>query len=190
MNAIQQAFQSIPRSEFLPEDVRENALENRPLPIGYGQTNSQPSTVRAMLNWLDVQPGDNVLDVGSGSGWTTALLAYLAGDTGKVEAVEIVPELVAFGRDNCRRLGIQNISFHQAEEQIGWPQGAPYNRILTSASARELPTQLLAQLKAGGASKMIIPVKDEILEIGVGENSEFHIIHHPGFIFVPLQPFY
>lgn len=189
MNAIERAFQDVPRSEFLPEGVQIDALRDRPLSIGYGQTNSQPSTVRAMLQWLDVQPGDNVLDVGSGSGWTTALLTHLVGDAGRVEAVEIVPQLVAFGRDNCERLGIRNAAFHQAQRQIGWPQSAPYDRILVSASAAKLPALLLGQLKVGGSNKMVIPVGNEILEISIGTNGEIRIIDHPGFIFVPLlQP--
>ena len=85
-----------------------------PLPIGFGQTISQPTTVKFMLSWLDAMPGDEVLDIGSGSGWTSALLADIVGPQGIVYAVERIPELVKFGRDNCRRLGIENVFFFQA----------------------------------------------------------------------------
>lgn len=188
MSDIQEAFRLVPRSEFLPENVQANALEDRPLSIGYNQTNSQPSTVRRMLEWLNVQPGDKILDVGSGSGWTTALLAQLTGDRGKVEATERIPELVAFGQENCKRLGIKNVTFHAATNTLGWPPAAPYDRILVSAGANELPAQLLGQLKTGATSKMVIPVEDEILEVSVDEDGKIYTIHHPGFLFVPLWP--
>lgn len=188
MNDIQEVFQLVPRSEFLPENVQANAFEDRPLSIGYDQTNSQPSTMRRMLEWLDVQPGNKILDVGSGSGWTTALLAQLTGDKGMVIATERIPELVTFGKANCERLGVKNVTFHEATDTLGWPPGAPYDRILVSAAAEELPAQLLGQLKTGEAGKMVIPVEDEILEVSVDENGEIYTIHHPGFLFVPLQP--
>ena len=84
MSTVQEAFQLVDRKLFLPEEERWRAHLDRPIPIGYGQTNSQPSTVRAMLEWLDAEEGDKILDVGSGSGWTTALLSRLVGKTGEV----------------------------------------------------------------------------------------------------------
>lgn len=186
MNTLEQAFHHIPRSNFLPRAVRKNADEDYPLPIGYGQTNSQPSTVRAMLRWLHVNEGDKVLDVGSGSGWTTALLAYLTGPKGHIDATERIPELLAFGQKNCDRLGIANVSFHRATALLGWPAAAPYDRILVSASANNLPLDLVAQLKMGGT--MVIPVQNEILEITRTPDTTVSVITHPGFIFVPLLP--
>src|SRR5258708_5095943 len=111
---VDEAFQNVPRRNFLPPDLADRAAVDAPLPIGFGQTNSQPYTVGLMLEWLDVQPGNKILDVGAGSGWTTALLAYLTGPKGKVVAVEKVPELVEFGRENCTRLGIKHVEFHEA----------------------------------------------------------------------------
>src|SRR5665213_784816 len=105
MPAIDEAFRTIQRRDFLPADLQEQAYIDAPIPIGFGQTNSQPSTVRMMLEWLDPQPGDKILDVGSGSGWTTALLSYLVEPNGQVYAVEKIPELVAFGRENCQSIG-------------------------------------------------------------------------------------
>jgi protein-L-isoaspartate(D-aspartate) O-methyltransferase len=155
-----------------------------PLPIGFGQTNSQPSTVRFMLERLEVQPGDKVMDVGSGSGWTSALLAQLVGDKGRVYAVEKIEELVKFGRENCQALDIKNVSFFQASSRFGLPGLAPFDRILVSASASELPQELCDQMKTGG--KMVIPIGGSLLEIEKLESGEFSTYEHKGFAFVPL----
>jgi protein-L-isoaspartate(D-aspartate) O-methyltransferase len=185
MTTIDEAFQIIKRVNFLPGRLREHSLQDTPLQIGFGQTSSQPSTVRQMLEWLDVTPGQRVLDVGSGSGWTSALLATLVGESGRVHAVERIPELLAFGRANCERLGLKNISFHLAEEEFGLPSEAPYDRILVSAAADSLPDSLVVQLKFNG--KLVIPVKKDVLEITKLPDSTLDIVTHPGFDFVPLK---
>lgn len=184
MDPIEQAFAIIPRRDFLPPAVVDQADRNIPLPIGYGQTNSQPETVQSMLKWLDVQPADQVLDVGSGSGWTSALLGQLVGPKGHVTAVEIIPELVAFGRDNCTRLGITNISFHQAVHIAGWPDEAPYDKILVSAAAPGIPQALLSQLKHNG--RMVVPVRNSIFIMEKDEQGIVEQTEHRGFVFVPL----
>lgn len=177
----------MPRANFLTPETVDGADLNMPLPIGFGQTNSQPETVELMLEWLEVDEGQGILDVGSGSGWTTALLAHLIGPHGHVTAVEIIPELVEFGRQNCERLGVRNAEFQRAGTTLGWPPNAPYDRILVSAAASELPSALLAQLKPGG--KLVIPVKDSILIIDKDEQSVISSVEKPGFVFVPLlQP--
>jgi len=183
MDRVKEALYSVPRENFLPEYAKNQHVDV-PLPIGFGQTNSQPTTVKMMLEWLEVEPGNKVLDVGSGSGWTTALLSHLVGPSGKVCAVELIPELVEFGRENCRRFGIKNAKFHQASEAFGLPRYAPYDRILVSASARELPDELLSQLKIGG--KMVIPVGRDILEIEKLSEDYRETTTHHGFVFVPL----
>lgn len=178
------AFAKIKRQNFLPKQIKDLAQNDWALPIGYGQTNSQPTTVKLMLHWLDAQPGNKVLDVGSGSGWTTALLAHIIGPKGRVYAVERVPELVDFGRDNVERLGIKNAEFYPASEELGLPEEAPFDRILVSASADELPPDLFKQLKVGG--RMVIPVHDDILEITKKNKDRLDITKHYGFVFVPL----
>jgi protein-L-isoaspartate(D-aspartate) O-methyltransferase len=183
-NRIDEAFEAVDRANFLPDGMKYAASIDNALPIGHGQTNSQPYTVRKMLEWLDVQPGDRVLDVGSGSGWTTALLAYLVDPKGRVYAVERVPELVEFGRQNAERAGIKNVRFFTAGEKFGLPAEAPFDRILVSASADELPEELVNQLKAGG--KMVVPVQNDILEITKKSATDLDIKKHPGFVFVPL----
>ena len=181
---IADAFQAMPRRNFLPADVIDHAALDAPLPIGFDQSNSQPSTVNMMLQWLDVEPGQKILDLGSGSGWTTALLSHLAGLKGEVIAVEKIPELLRFGHDNCQRLGVKNITFHRAGKEYGWPADAPYDRILVSAAAQELPHELLDQLAPDG--RLVIPVRDSVLVID--KTPDGHILQnkHPGFVFVPL----
>lgn len=182
---IEAAFQQFPRKMFLPEEVREYAGEDRPIQIGYGQTNSQPSTVRRMLHWLAVRPGQHILDVGSGSGWTTALLAQLTGSTGKVDAVEKIPALRKFGERNCTAAGVTNATFHEAGEYFGFPEAALYDRILVSAGAEELPHELLDQLAPEGI--MVIPVGSNILVIKKRSDKTLAIDTHDGFSFVPLR---
>ncbi|HEU5004770.1 MAG TPA: protein-L-isoaspartate O-methyltransferase [Candidatus Saccharimonadales bacterium] len=182
MGSVDSAFQSFPREKFLPSQAGVGF--DVALPIGFGQTISQPTTVRYMLDWLDVEPGDKILDVGSGSGWTSALLAYLTGSTGRVYAVEIIPELVQLGRDNCRRLGIHNLEFHKTGSRYGLPRYGPYDRILVSAAGDEVPGDLLSQVAVGG--KMVIPIDEMIYEIEKLSEGNIDVIEHPGFAFVPL----
>lgn len=181
---LKKAFETVDRRLFVPEDLRDLASVDRALPIGFGQTISQPTTVDLMLGWLEVEPGDNVLDVGSGSGWTTALLAYLVGAKGRVYGVEIIEELLEFGRANCQKLNFHNVSFHPAGQVLGLPSQAPYQRILVSAEASHLPKELVDQLAVGG--KLVVPVGNDIFEVEKRTEKKLDIIRHPGFIFVPL----
>lgn len=181
---IDEAFQIAKRRAFLPEEVADQAELDVPLPIGFGQTNSQPTTVAMMLDWLDVEHGQKILDIGSGSGWTSALLSYLAGEEGEIHAVEIVPELVEFGRENCARLGIKNVRFHQAGKRYGWPKSAPYDRILVSAAADRMPEELFDQLKPDG--KLVVPVKGSVWVVEKDEQGNITKSEKPGFMFVPL----
>jgi protein-L-isoaspartate(D-aspartate) O-methyltransferase len=184
VDVISKAFSVVDRINFVPEDLKDRARLDSALPIGYGQTISQPYTVEKMLRWLEVEPGNKILDIGSGSGWTAALLSQLGGKKSQIYAVEIVPELVEFGRKNNNRLGIKNVKFYQAGKELGLPQHAPFDRILVSASADELPHQLLQQLKPGG--KMVIPVREDILEIEKTDDKNYETAVHSGFVFVPL----
>ena len=181
---MRSAFDAVPREEFLPQDQRARASYDGPIEIGYRQTNSQPRTVEAMLRLLEVGAGHRVLDVGAGSGWTTALLAYLTGPTGEVVGVERVPELVAFGAANLAGTGLRWATIEPAREGVlGQPDRAPYDRILVSAEARELPEQLVEQLTDHG--RMVIPVKGTMLSV-VRHGVDVSVHKHGSYRFVPL----
>ena len=161
---VREAMRAVPRASFLPRAQRFFALADTALPIGHGQTNSQPSTVRAMLELLDVHEGDRVLDVGSGSGWTTAILARLCGPTGSVLGVERVPALVDMGVANVEKAGMPWARVEAARPGVlGAPDSGPYDRILVSAEAEDLPQELLGQLVGGGI--MVIPVEGRMLRV-------------------------
>ncbi|MEP6814716.1 MAG: protein-L-isoaspartate carboxylmethyltransferase, partial [Marmoricola sp.] len=157
MDPVAAAFAAVPRAAFLPRRARARASYDGPIQIGHGQTNSQPSTVVAMLRLLGVETGHRVLDVGAGSGWTTALTAQLTGPTGWVLGLEIVPELVTLGVGNLAGAGCPWASIEPADPgSLGAPDRAPFDRILVSANARSLPAALVDQLADPG--RMVIPV--------------------------------
>jgi protein-L-isoaspartate(D-aspartate) O-methyltransferase len=185
MDAVAEAFKACPRTGFLPRSQRRMASYDGPLSIGHGQTNSQPRTVEAMLRLLRVQPGQRVLDVGTGSGWSTALLAHLTRDSGEVLGVEIEADLVRFGSDNLAATRQPWASIHQAEPGVlGLPDKAPYDRILVSAEPRTLPDDLVEQLVIGG--RMVIPVQGTMLVV-VREEDGVEVTRHGGYRFVPLR---
>ena len=182
---VGKAFEEVDRGDFVRAEHRDSVDVDAPLPIGFGQTISQPTTVRMMLEWLDAQPGNKVLDVGSGSGWTTALLSNIVGKKGKVYAVERVPELKEFGEKNCQKIGLNNVEFYLAKkDQLGLSKHFPYDRILVSASAEKLPQELIEQLKIKG--KLVIPVQNSVLEITKISKGNIETEKHYGFVFVPL----
>jgi protein-L-isoaspartate(D-aspartate) O-methyltransferase len=183
---VRAAFDGVRREDFLPPDQRANAALDRALPIGYDQTNSQPRTVANMLALLDVRSGQRVLDVGSGSGWTTALIGRLVGPDGRVVAVELVPELVEWSRDNLASYAMPWVSVRQAERgRLGVPEEAPYDRVLVSAEASELPYSLVDQL--GEPGLMVVPVAGRLLTVERRAGEEPQIRKHGHYAFVPLR---
>ncbi len=183
--ALIYAFQSIDRADFLTGDQLSSAYQDQPLPIGYGQTNSQPSTVVFMLEKLQPHKGNTVLDVGSGSGWTTALLAHVVGESGSVYGVERIPDLVEFGQNNLAAYDFDNAEILEAGDMFGLPDKAPFDRILVSAAGEELPDELVDQLANGG--RMIIAVKHAIMQVDKSADGDVEFHEYPGFAFVPLK---
>ncbi|NJC56810.1 protein-L-isoaspartate O-methyltransferase family protein [Brevibacterium marinum] len=190
--SVTEAFSQVPRQLFLPEEERDSASSNVPLSIGHGQTNSQPSTVADMLRLLDPQPGDRVLDIGSGSGWTSALLGVLVGRNGHVTGVERQQPLIERARKSLslasadlNDLGTVEVMAATAGV-LGLPKAAPFDRILVSAGAETLPAELVGQLALGGV--MVIPVQGEMLRVERSgtEEDDVAITRHGWYRFVPL----
>jgi protein-L-isoaspartate(D-aspartate) O-methyltransferase len=185
MDAVSTAMREVPREGFLRRSDRRRADHDGPLGIGHHQTNSQPRTVADMLRLLDVRPGHRVLDVGAGSGWTTALLARLVGPTGEVRGVEVVPELAQWGAGNLARTGQPWATLVEAVPGVlGLPDHAPYDRILVSAEPDRLPGELVAQLDRDGGV-MVIPVQGQMLRV-VSRDDERDVSRHGRYRFVPL----
>lgn len=178
------AFQQCDRLLFIPEELYPDAYEDRPLPIGKGQTISQPYTVAIMLELLHPQPGEKILDIGSGSGWTTALLAAAVGTEGFVEGIEIIPHLVEYGRESLHKARITNASIASADPLSLGRAGEVYDRILVSASAPEMPSELFDQLKPEGT--LVIPVRNSIWRVTKEADGSITRYELPGFVFVPL----
>ena len=178
------AMERVPRHEFLAPEFQHEAYEDRPLPIGHGQTVSQPYIVAAMLEALELQPADRVFEVGTGSGYQTALLAELAG---KVYSIERHAQLASRARETLERLGYHGVEVLVGDGSQGWPEAAPYDAILVSAAAPKLPPPLLEQLAEGG--RMIVPVgfyEGQELELVRKQQGQPHITRLDACRFVPL----
>ena len=180
---IIEAFRSVDRADFVADSNALNVCEDHPLGIGYSQTISQPRTDAMMMEMLSPKEGQKILDIGSGSGWTTALLAHIVGDRGSVIGVERVDELVKFGSSNLKKYGFKNAKIIQAQDELGI-EGEKFDRILASAAAAEFPHELAKQLNVGG--KIVIPVENSIYEMIKNKNGELDGVEHYGFSFVPL----
>ena len=182
--SIIKAFLSVDRVDFVNDDYLDAPYVDQPLSIGFEQTISQPYTVAFMLELLSPQEGELILDVGSGSGWTTALLAQIVGESGRVYGLELVPELVRFGQENLNKYDFSQANIRQASSKLGLPEEAPFDRILVSAGDSEVPSGLLQQLKIGGV--LVMPVRDAIWKIVRTSETKTKIEKFEGFVFVPL----
>jgi len=150
---VLQAMGRIPRERFVPQELQEKAYGDFPLPIGFGQTISQPYMVARMTELLGLQGDEKVLEVGTGSGYQTAVLCELAGH---VYSVEIVPELAERAQATLTALGYSNFTIASRDGTLGWPEHAPFDAVLVAAGAPEIPPCLLEQLAQGG--RLVIPV--------------------------------
>jgi len=151
--AVRAAMEHVPRHEFVPEDKQPLAYEDHAVPIGFGQTISQPWIVATMTTQLNPQPADRVLEIGSGSGYQAAVLAQLVTE---VYSIEIVEPLARLAGETLRRLGCFNVHLRLGDGSAGWPEAAPFDSVIVTCAPEAVPAPLIRQLKAGG--RMLIPV--------------------------------
>lgn len=181
---VLRAFAAVPRELFVPPGIRQMAYDDRPLSIGYGQTISQPYIVAVMTAALELKGMEKVLEIGTGSGYQTALLAELAES---VYSVERIPELAEAARSLLSGMGYQNIKIRVAGEDLGWVENAPYDAIMVTAAAPSLSEGLVRQLKMGG--RIVIPVgtrwEQDLLKVTRKETGN-QIENLGGCRFVPL----
>lgn len=196
---IIEAFKKIDRADFVLPELKEQAYVNEPMSIGMGQTISQPYTVAFMIELLQPKTGDKIFEIGFGSGWQTAILAEIVGKSGKVFAVEIIPELFRFGRKNIDKYNFIKkgiVKTIGGDATGGLKRHTPFDRIIAAASGEKIPAAWLKELKIGG--QLVVPVKEsiwlyikksspaKISKRNLGGQAEFEKKEFPGFIFVPL----
>jgi protein-L-isoaspartate(D-aspartate) O-methyltransferase len=183
---VMAAMTKVPRHAFVPAIEEAFAYVNGPLPIGYGQTISQPYIVALMTDLLDTKPEHVVLEIGTGSGYQAAILGELVR---QVYTIEVVPELAADARERLRRLGYANVRVKAGDGNLGWPEHAPFDGIIATAAAPEVPPALLAQLGRGG--RLVIPIGpatggQELMLFEKDESGEIHSRIILPVAFVPL----
>jgi protein-L-isoaspartate(D-aspartate) O-methyltransferase len=181
---ILEAMRKIPRHLFVPDALRGAAYEDRPLPIGEGQTISQPYIVAVMTELLEPHPNDRILEIGTGSGYQAALLSQLVA---RVISVERLPAIADQAKNNLQNLGISNVDVMVGDGTLGWTKEAPYEGILITASTPEIPPPLIDQLEEGG--RLVAPVGghgyQELIKI-VKRGGKPEKTYHGGVVFVPL----
>ncbi len=181
---ILQACTKVDRIDFAPKKYLEKAYVDVPIPLGHGSTISQPSTILAMLDALDIQLGDKILEIGTGSGYTSTLLSELTGKDGKIITLEISPLIIEYAKQKIKK---KNIKIKQADGSQGYPEEAPFDKILVTAACQTIPEKLVEQLKEKG--KMVIPLGEGIQKMYLLEkiNNKINQKYLGEFIFVPLK---
>lgn len=183
--AVLKAFSKTDRIDFVPQELQNRAYEDIPLSIGYEATTSQPSTIAFMLEQLRVQTGQKILEIGTGSGYLTALLACLVGPSGRVFSIEYVNELKEFARRNLEKYNFRNIELKTGDGKAGWPKQAPFDRIIASAEADQIPSAWKEQLAASGI--LLTPFGYHLLKIIKKSPECFEEEKFPFFSFVKLK---
>lgn len=184
--AVLKALRETPRHLFVPEALQRSAYEDHPLPIGHGQTISQPYIVASMTELLGVRATDRVLEIGTGSGYQAAILARLAG---RVYSMEVVEPLAREAGARLKEMGLKNVEVRAGDGYEGWPEQAPFDRIMVTAAPPELPAKLLEQLKNGG--RLVAPVGREWQELVVVDKDAEGRLHRRSeypVVFVPMVP--
>lgn len=183
---VESAFRNTPRHEFVPKSELDSAYDNEPLHIMKNQTISQPGVVSRMTEWLDVKNGQNILEVGTGSGWQSAILSYLVG-TGTVYSIERHKELAKFAKENLKKLEINNVHVILGDGTLGYSDASPYDRIMITAACTEIPLPLLEQLSENGL--IIAPIGDSSQSLVLLQKTSrgmIEIKRQSKYVFVPL----
>jgi len=181
------AFRKIPREDFI-EKRKEESYGDYPLPIGEGQTISQPTTVAIMTQALELQKGHKVLEVGAGSGYQAAIISEIIGPEGKVISTEIIPELAKLAQNNVKKLELKNVEVIHYDGSKGYSKEAPYDRIIVAAASPAIPKPLISQLKEGGV--IVVPVGNMLEQVMIkGRKYKGKLIEESlgDFMFVPLK---
>lgn len=184
---VESAIRKMHRHEFVPTSLKEEAYEDAPLSIMKNQTISQPSVVSRMTEWLDIKEGQKILEIGSGSGWQTAILSYLVGH-GKVYSIERHSELAEFAKKNLDKVGISNVKVILGDGSLGLPEESPFDRIIITAACKKVPEKLLEQLSIDGL--LIAPVGEFPQSLVLLKKTSHGIVEikkQPGYVFVPLR---
>jgi len=183
---VENTIRNTPRHIFVPDSQKDEAYENTPVTIMNGQTISQPSVVARMTEWLDLKDGQKVLEIGSGSGWQSAILANLVG-TGKVFTIERHSKLAEFAKKNLEKLRVKNVKIIHGDGNMGLPEESPFDRILITAACKKVPEKLLQQLAMGGL--LLAPVGENIQSLVLLKKTSDGIIelkNQKGYVFVPF----
>jgi protein-L-isoaspartate(D-aspartate) O-methyltransferase len=179
------ALVRVPREQFIPDDLRSGAYQDRPIPIGYGQTISQPYIVGYMTEALKLEPSHRVLEIGTGCGYQTAVLAELAGE---VYSIELIAALAERARRTLDSLGYANVHVHVGDGHAGWPEHAPFDRILAAAAPPEIPPALLDQLADEGILVIPVGVDDQELRVLQKHKDRLELLSTLAVRFVPMIP--
>ena len=183
---VESAFRTIPRHEFVVPSELARAYYNEPLSIMNNQTISQPGVVSRMTEWLDIKDGQKILEIGTGSGWQTAILSYMVGN-GTVYSIERLSELVNFAKENLEKLEIDNVHVILGDGSMGYPEESPYDKIIITAACTEIPLPLLEQLDENGL--IIAPVGDlsqSMILLKKTSGKIVEIKNESNYVFVPL----
>ena len=183
---VESAIRKVPRDNFVPDSLKNRAYENEPIHLMEKQTISQPSVVSRMTEWLDLKEGQKVLEIGSGSGWQSAILAKIVGN-GKIFTVERHSKLASFAKKNLEKLGVKNVKIILGDGRLGLAKESPFDRIMITAACREVPQALLDQLSLGGL--LIAPVGEDIQSLILLRKTPEGIVEiksQKGYVFVPL----
>lgn len=159
---VEEALRKFRREFFVPDECKHLAYRDFPISIGFNQTVSQPSTVVAMTEALEIKEGEKVLEIGTGSGWQSAILSYLVGKKGHVYTIEILEDLAEFAKSNLNKVGVKNVEVIVGDGSVGLKEKAPFDKIIVTAACPEIPKPLLDQLKVGGI--MVVPIGNLYLQ--------------------------